>query len=190
MLGINVPDVFTALQTYLGSAYVNDFNLLGRTFRVTAQADAPFRLKPSDVLKIRVRNKTGDAVPLGSFTTVSDISGPYRVPRYNLYPAAELDGSPAPGYSQGQAIDIMQKLAAETLPPGFSYEWTDARVPADARGQHRRIRFRARRRLRVPRARGAVRKPDAAARRDPHRAHESHRLDHRRRACAAWTTTS
>jgi len=124
MLGIKVPDVFAALQTYLGSSYVNDFNLLGRTFRVTAQADAPFRLEPSDIMKIRVRNDRGDAVPLGSFATVSTISGPYRVPRYNLYPAAELDGSPAPGTSQGQAIDTMQKLAAETLPPGFSYEWT------------------------------------------------------------------
>ncbi len=124
MLGIKVPDVFAALQTYLGSSYVNDFNLLGRTFRVTAQADAPYRLEPGDVLKIRVRNDKGDAVPLGSFTTVSDISGPYRVPRYNLYPAAELDGSPAPGYSQGQAIEIMQKLAAQTLPSGFNYEWT------------------------------------------------------------------
>jgi hydrophobe/amphiphile efflux-1 (HAE1) family protein len=124
MLGIRMPDVFGALQTYLGSTYVNDFNLLGRTFRVTAQADSPFRLDPKDILKIRVRNSTGELVPIGSFTTVSNISGPYRVPRYNLYPAAELDGSPAPGFSQGQAIDTMQKLAAETLPPGFSYEWT------------------------------------------------------------------
>src|SRR6185295_10129405 len=113
MLGINVSDVFSTLQTYLGSAYVNDFNLLGRTFRVTAQADADFRLHSEDVLKLRVRNNNGDAVPLGSFTTISDISGPSRVPRYNLYPAAELDGSAAPGYSQGQAIDLMQKLAAE-----------------------------------------------------------------------------
>ena len=124
MLGVRVPEVFSALQTFLGSTYVNDFNILGRTFRVTAQADAPYRLEPEDILKIRVRNAKGDTVPLGSFTTVSDISGPYRVPRYNLYPAAELDGSPAPGYSQGQAIDIMQKLAAETLPQGFGYEWT------------------------------------------------------------------
>jgi hydrophobe/amphiphile efflux-1 (HAE1) family protein len=124
MLGIKVPDVFAALQTYLGSTYVNDFNILGRTFRVTAQADAPFRLEPNDILKIRVRNDKGDAVPLGSFTTVSDIAGPYRVPRYNLYPSAELDGSPAPGYSQGQAIDIMEKMAAATLPPGFNFEWT------------------------------------------------------------------
>ncbi len=125
MLGVNVSDVFTALQTYLGSAYVNDFNLLGRTFRVTAQADGDFRSNSKDVLKIRVRNAAGDAVPLGTFTTVQDISGPSRVPRYNLYPAAELDGSAAPGYSQGQAIDLMQKVASEVLPQGFSYEWTE-----------------------------------------------------------------
>ncbi len=125
MLGIRIPDVFAALQTYLGSLYVNDFNILGRTFRVTAQSAGDYRLTPKDALNIRVRNANGDAVPLASFTTVSNISGPSRVPRYNLYPAAELDGSAAPGYSQGQAIDIMQKMAAETLPPGFSYEWTD-----------------------------------------------------------------
>ena len=124
LLGINVPDVFSALQTYLGSSYVNDFNLLGRTFRVTAQADAPYRLDTKDILKIRVRNSRGDTVPLGSFTTVRDISGPFRVPRHNLYPAAELDGTAAPGYSQGQAIQAMEKLAAETLPEGFGFEWT------------------------------------------------------------------
>ncbi len=125
MLGINIPEVFAALQSYLGSIYVNDFNIIGRTYRVTAQADSAYRLTSKDALNIRVRNANGDAVPLGSFTTISDVSGPSRVPRYNLYPAAELDGSAAPGFSQGQAIDIMQKLAAETLPPGFSYEWTD-----------------------------------------------------------------
>src|SRR5689334_19097924 len=103
LLGVNVPDVFAALQIYLGSAYVNDFNLFGRTFRVVAQAADRYRLDREDVLKIRVRNSNGDTVPLGSFTTVRDISGPYRVPRYNLYPAAELDGSAAPGFSQGQA---------------------------------------------------------------------------------------
>jgi hydrophobe/amphiphile efflux-1 (HAE1) family protein len=124
MLGINVPDVFSALQTYLGSYYVNDFNLLGRTFRVTAQAADSYRLDPKDVLQIRVRNSSGNTVPLGSFTSVRDLTGPYRVPRYNLYPAAELDGTPAPGYSQGQAIQTMQQLAAETLPGGFTYEWT------------------------------------------------------------------
>jgi len=124
MLGINVTDVFAALQIYLGSAYVNDFNLFGRTFRVTAQAEDVYRNAPQDVLRIRVRNSSGETVPLGSFTTIRNTSGPYRVPRYNLYPAAELDGNAAPGYSQGQAIQIMEKLAAETLPDGFGYEWT------------------------------------------------------------------
>ena len=124
LLGINVQDVFNALQVFIGSAYVNDFNLFGRTFRVTAQARDEDRINTADVLKIRVRNSSGDTVPLGSFTTVRDISGPYRVPRYNLFPAAELDGAAAPGFSQGQAIAIMQRLAAETLPDGFTTEWT------------------------------------------------------------------
>jgi hydrophobe/amphiphile efflux-1 (HAE1) family protein len=124
LLGINIPDVFAALQTYLGSSYVNDFNLLGRTFRVVAQADGNERLQPEDALNIRVRNASGETVPIGAFTTASDRSGPFRVPRYNLYPAAELDGAPAPGTSQGEAIEIMAKLAAETLPEGFNYEWT------------------------------------------------------------------
>jgi hydrophobe/amphiphile efflux-1 (HAE1) family protein len=124
LLGISIPDVFSALQIYLGSSYVNDFNLFGRTFRVVAQANSQNRLDAEDVLKIRVRNNQGETVPLGSFTTVQNRSGPYRVPRYNLYPAAELDGAAAPGYSQGQAIEIMEQLAAGTLPDGFSYEWT------------------------------------------------------------------
>jgi hydrophobe/amphiphile efflux-1 (HAE1) family protein len=124
LLGINVADVFAALQVYVGSAYVNDFNLLGRVFRVTAQADAAYRRNPGDILKIRVRNSRGETVPLGSFTTVRDIAGPYRVPRYNLYPAAELDATAVPGFSQGQAIAALEKIAAETLPDGFGYEWT------------------------------------------------------------------
>src|SRR5262249_881403 len=106
------------------STYVNDFNILGRTFRVTAQADAPFRTDTKDVLRLRMRNSRGDTVPLGSFTTVRDVTGPYRVPRHNLYPAADLDAPPLPGTSQGQVIDALQKLAAETLPEGISYEWT------------------------------------------------------------------
>jgi len=124
LLGINIPDVFAALQDYLGSIYVNDFNLFGRIYRVIAQAQDDHRSSSKDVLKIRVRNSAGDTVPLGAFTTVRTITSPYRVPRYNLYPAAELDGAAAPGFSQGQAIKIMEKLAAETLPDGFSYEWT------------------------------------------------------------------
>src|SRR4029077_2412718 len=84
MLGINVPDVFGALQTYLGSFYVNDFNLLGRTFRVTAQAEDSYRLDPKDVLQIRVRNSSGKTVPLGSFFTVSDVNGAHPRPRHHL----------------------------------------------------------------------------------------------------------
>ena len=124
LLGVNVQDVFNALQVFIGSAYVNDFNLFGRTFRVTVQARDEDRRHVSDVLKIRVRNGNGDTVPLGSFTTVRDISGPFRVPHYNLYPAAEMDGAAAPGFSQGQGIAMMDKLAAETLPEGFATEWT------------------------------------------------------------------
>jgi multidrug efflux pump subunit AcrB len=124
MLGVRVPDVFAALQIYIGSSYVNDFNLFGRTYRVTAQADSRYRVEPSDVLNIRVRNDSGQTVPLASFTTVRDVSGPYRVPRYNLYPSAELDGAAAPGYSLGQAIGAMERLAARTLPDGFAFEWT------------------------------------------------------------------
>ncbi len=124
MLGINVTDIFNSLQVYLGQSYVNDFNLFGRTFRVQAEADSPYRLKPQDVLSLRVRSSSGETVPLGSFSTISDIAGPYRVPRYNIYPAAELDGAPAPGFSQGQAIEAMQRLADQVLPDGFSYEWT------------------------------------------------------------------
>jgi multidrug efflux pump subunit AcrB len=124
MLGVNTQDVFAALQIYIGSSYVNDFNLFGRTFRVTAQAESGFRLDAQDVLNIRVRNSSGDTVPLASFTTVQDLAGPYRVPRYNLYPAAELDGAATPGYSLGQAIASMERIAATTLPDGFAYEWT------------------------------------------------------------------
>jgi multidrug efflux pump subunit AcrB len=168
LLGVNVPDVFAALQIYVGSAYVNDFNLFGRTFRVTAQADSSHRLDAKDVLSIRVRNNTGGTVPLASFTTVSDIAGPYRVPRYNLYPSAELDGAAAPGYSPGQAIAIMEQLAKQTLPDGFAYEWTTLAFQQNRR--HRDVRLRARGGVRVPGAGGAVREPRAAARDDPDRA--------------------
>jgi hydrophobe/amphiphile efflux-1 (HAE1) family protein len=124
MLGVAVPDVFAALQIYIGSVYVNDFNLFGRTFRVTEQADSAYRMNRKDILNIRVRNASGGTVPLGSFTTIRDSAGPYRVPHYNLYPAAELDGTASPGYSQGQAMEIMEKLANQTLPDGFGHEWT------------------------------------------------------------------
>lgn len=124
-LGVAVADVFSALEIYLGSAFVNDFNLLGRTFRVTAQADAPYRMSADDIGRIRVRNSEGNMVPLSSVATFEYQSGPSRVPRYNLYPAADLIGETAPGYSSGEALATMERLAAQILPNGVEFEWTE-----------------------------------------------------------------
>jgi multidrug efflux pump subunit AcrB len=125
MLEVPASRVFEALEIYLGSAYVNDYNLSGRTFRVTAQADWPFRKDPRDVARLKTRSDNGAMVPLGSVASFRDITGPYRVPRYNLYPAAELQGSTLPGTSSAQALDIMERLAASVLPSGFAFQWTE-----------------------------------------------------------------
>jgi hydrophobe/amphiphile efflux-1 (HAE1) family protein len=124
LLGVPPERVFEALQVYLGSAFVNDFNLLGRTYRVTAQADASFRSTTADIANLRVRSNSGEMVPLGSVATFRDQTGPHRVVRYNLLPAVELDGNTAPGYSSGQSLRTMEQLAAETLAPGYRTEWT------------------------------------------------------------------
>ncbi|CAN7572056.1 multidrug efflux RND transporter permease subunit [Phenylobacterium sp. LjRoot219] len=124
-LGVPVEGVFSALSTYLGSTYINDFNYLGRTFRVTAQADAPYRDGVADVGRLRTRSDGGAMVPLDSVMSLRNDSGPYRVVRYNLYPAAEVQGDTAPGFSSGQSLDTMERLAAETLPQGFAYDWTE-----------------------------------------------------------------
>ncbi|MEQ8232185.1 MAG: multidrug efflux RND transporter permease subunit [Gammaproteobacteria bacterium] len=124
-LGISVNDVFATLEVYLGSAYVNDFNAFGRTFRVTAQAEDKYRKTPEDIARLRVRNANGDMAPLGSVATFDSITGPNRVARYNLYPAAELQGDIGPGYSTGQTLDAVEGLASDTLAPGFGFEWTE-----------------------------------------------------------------
>lgn len=124
-LGIDVADIYRSLEIYMGSAFVNEFNYLGRTFQVTAQADAPNRWTPEDIAKIKVRNASGDMVPLGSFSGQDKIAGPARIPRFNLYPSASLNGNVSPGYSSGQALERMEQLAAEILPQGISYEWTE-----------------------------------------------------------------
>jgi len=124
MLGVPPERVFEALQVYLGSAFINDFNLLGRTYRVTAQADAPYRASEADIANLRTRSNSGAMVPVGSVTTFQDRTGPYRVSRYNGFPAVEIDGDTAPGYSSGQSLKSMEKLAAEALPPGYAAEWT------------------------------------------------------------------
>ena len=125
MMGVQPDDVFDTLGIYLGSAYINDFNFLGRTFRVTAQAEPAYRDDAADIANLKTRSASGAMVPIGSVATLKDDSGPARVVRYNLFPSSELQGQAAPGVSSGQALDTMERLAAETLPPGFSYEWTE-----------------------------------------------------------------
>ena len=124
-LGVPIANVTDTIETYFGSTYVNDFNLFGRTYHVTAQADLPFRKETSDLARLRSRNAAGDMVMLGSIVDFKDISGPDRVARYNLYSASELQGEPAPGVSSTTALNTIKQLADETLPSGFSFEWTD-----------------------------------------------------------------
>jgi HAE1 family hydrophobic/amphiphilic exporter-1 len=124
-LGVSPAKVFEALQIYLGSAYVNDFNYLGRTYQVMAQADGQFRNDTDDISRLKTRNDSGAMVPIGSVAQFHDVTGPYRVPRYNLYPAAEIQGGTLPGYSSSYGLAAMEKLAAEHLPPGFGFAWTD-----------------------------------------------------------------
>ncbi len=123
---MNVPlsSVFGTLQAYLGSAYVNDFTYLNRSYQVRAQAEAEFRAKASDIQYLDVRDADGRMIPLGSLVDVRDAFGPTVVRRYNLYPSASVNGSAAPGYSSGQALELMEQLADKELPAAFGYEWT------------------------------------------------------------------
>jgi HAE1 family hydrophobic/amphiphilic exporter-1 len=124
-LGVPVQNVFSTFNTYLGSTYVNDFNFLGRTYRVTAQADAPYRDEVGDIGRLKTRANSGTMVPLDSVMTLRNDSGPYRVVRYNLYPSAELQGDTVPGFSSGQSLKTMEALAEKTFGKRFSYEWTE-----------------------------------------------------------------
>ena len=123
-LGVTPDQINDALEIYLGSSFVNDFNFLGRTFRVTAQADGEFRDDPRDIANYRTRTAGGGMMPIGSVATFKDTTGPYRVARYNLFEAAAVQGSNGAGVSTGDAIDKMESLAAD-LPNGFSFEWTE-----------------------------------------------------------------
>ncbi len=124
-LGVPPERIFETLEIYLGSAFVNDFNFLGRTYRVTAQADGEFRDDPADVIDLRARSESGAGVPIGSVATLERITGPYRVPRYNLFPAAAIQGATTAGVSTGEAIEKIEALLEERLPDGFSFEWTE-----------------------------------------------------------------
>lgn len=125
MLGVPVDRLMETLEIYLGSTYVNDFNYLGRTYRVTAQADGPFRQDLRSIGQFKTRSDGGGMVPLSSVARFEDQTGPYRVARYNLYPAAEVQGNAAPGYSSGDALATMAQIAEEALPDGLSFEWTE-----------------------------------------------------------------
>jgi hydrophobe/amphiphile efflux-1 (HAE1) family protein len=124
-MGISISEVFDTLQVCLGSLYVNDFNRFGRTWQVTVQADANYRKQVEDIKQLKVRNERGAMVPLGSVTSVRAASGPVMICRYNMYPAAAINGNPAPGVSSGEAIDQMAAAAGGQLRPGMQAEWTE-----------------------------------------------------------------
>jgi len=125
MLDIPMSNVFEALQVYLGSSYINDFNILGRTYRVTAQAEPEFRDEPDDILRLRTRSARGKSVSLGSVVEVRKTVGPDRLVRFNLYPSADINGSTLPGFSTGQSLATIEQVADRNLPPGFGYAWTE-----------------------------------------------------------------
>ncbi|MDY0040277.1 MAG: efflux RND transporter permease subunit, partial [Desulforhabdus sp.] len=123
-LGVPVNNVFNTLQAYLGSYYVNQFNKFGRTFQVYVQADSKYRLEPEDINQLYTRNNDGEMVPIGTLTDIAATQGPAIISLYNLYPSAPINGQAAPGFSSGQALRIMEQMAAEKLPPDVGFEWT------------------------------------------------------------------
>jgi HAE1 family hydrophobic/amphiphilic exporter-1 len=141
MIGLPISRVHEAMGIYMGSAFVNDFNLLGRTWRVTAQADQQHRISVEDIAALRARTDAGAMVPLGSVATFHETAGPYRVPRYNLFPAAEVQGVAIPGVSTGQAIAAMEQVMRTALPEGFGYEWTEIALQETTQGNTAPIAF-------------------------------------------------
>lgn len=133
-MDVPIKSISEALQIYLGSIYVNDLNLYGKPFQVTAQADGSHRARAEDVLALRTRSNSGEMVPLGSLMEVKQISAPSRVLRYNLFPAADLSANPALGFSSGQTIKALEKAADEKLPSAYGYEWTETAFQEIAAG--------------------------------------------------------
>ena len=140
-LGVALDDVFGTLQAYLGSAYVNDFSRFGRTYRVMIQADAAFRRRIDDIRALEVRDAEGNMIPLGTLLAVRDTVGPQAVTRYNLFPSATITGSPAPGFSAGEARQAMETLAARLLPPSMGFEWTGTTFQQIAAGNQAPLLF-------------------------------------------------
>ncbi|MDM5071976.1 efflux RND transporter permease subunit [Aeromonas bestiarum] len=124
-LGVEVTDIFNTLQVYLGSLYVNDFNQFGRTYSVRVQADATYRSHADDIGRLKVRSLSGEMIPLSALMKVDHTVGPERAMRYNGFLSADISGGPAPGFSSGQAKAAIERIAAETLPQGIGFEWTE-----------------------------------------------------------------
>jgi hydrophobe/amphiphile efflux-1 (HAE1) family protein len=133
-LGLTPTDVFSTMQLYLGSQYVNDFNYLDRTYPVFVQGDQQFRRSARDIARLKVRNVAGEMVPIGSVASFKDQTKPYRVPRYNLFPAAEVMGAAAPGIASGTAVKRLAELADQVLPTGIGFEWTDLAFQQEQQG--------------------------------------------------------
>jgi HAE1 family hydrophobic/amphiphilic exporter-1 len=123
-MGIPLDSIFGTLQAYLGSVYINDFQYNNRLYQVRAQADAKFRASMEEILKLEVRNQAGEMVPLSAVLSVQETLGPTAVRRYNLFPAASVNGAAAPGFSSGQALNVLETMASSKLPPGFGFQWT------------------------------------------------------------------
>jgi hydrophobic/amphiphilic exporter-1 (mainly G- bacteria), HAE1 family len=141
LLGVPINRVFEAFSIYMGSIFVNDFNILGRTYRVTAQADNAYRLNLQDIANLKTRNASGEMVPIGATATFSDTTGPFRVPRYNLFPAAEVQLNLSRSFSSGQGIAAAERIAKDRLPGGFAFEWTEIALQEKLAGNTAIIAF-------------------------------------------------
>ncbi len=141
LLGVNVTDVFDALQSTFGALYVNDFNRDGRVFRVHLQSDAEFRSRPDDIRDVFVRGGSGELIPLTALVTVREVTGPEVIERFNVFPSAKVLGSAAPGFSSGEALAAIEEVAATALPEGYKLAWTGHVLPGEGRPAAPRPRY-------------------------------------------------
>ena len=189
-MGVSMREVFNTLQVYLGSLYVNDFNQFGRTWQVNVQGDANFRKQIEDLKQLKIRSERGGMVPLAALAGIRDVTGPVLIARYNMYPAAAINGVPAPGVSSGQAIERMEQVDEADPSRSDAVRVDRAGALAAPDGQHRDARVRARGGPGVPRPGGAVRELVAAAGGDPGRADVPALLGRRRGRRRRWISTS
>ena len=157
-----MSDITDTMQVLLGSAYVNDFDFNGRSYRVYVQADRQFRSAPQDIKRYSVRTAGGKMMPLSNVVSVREATAPKMITHYNLFRSAEINGSAAPGYSSGQAIQLMEQLSDRVLPQGMTYSWSGLSLEEIKAGSQSIVDLRPRPAARLSHARRPVRKPDAA----------------------------